>query len=238
MTENVFADALVPEVDDPQFADLIETFTVPARVPLAPEIEMYLATHITPLWQATEDILGVLDIPPPYWAFAWPGGQAITRYILDHPEMVRGKRVLDFACGGGMQAIACVMAGAADILANDIDPVAITATRLNAKHNDVEFPTTTENFVGTSAPEKRWDVIFAGDVCYQQDMANAVLQWLMAEARLGTRVILADPGRTYAPTHNIDELETYDVPVDVAVEDTDTKFTRIWQLLPDRENLA
>ena len=82
MSENVFADALVPDVDDPQFADLIETFTVPARVPLAPEIEMHLATHITPLWQATEDMLGVLDIPPPYWAFAWPGGQAITRYIL------------------------------------------------------------------------------------------------------------------------------------------------------------
>ena len=143
---------MVPDVDDPQFADLIETFTVPARVPLAPEIEMHLATHITPLWQATEDMLGVLDIPPPYWAFAWPGGQAITRYILDHPEMVRGKRVLDFACGGGMQAIACVMAEAGEILANDIDPVAITATRLNAKHNGVAFPTTTDNLVGTSAP--------------------------------------------------------------------------------------
>ncbi|WP_417812096.1 class I SAM-dependent methyltransferase [Thalassospira alkalitolerans] len=234
MIENVFADALVPEVDDPRFADLIDVYTVPARVPLAPEIEMYLATHITPLWQATEDILGVLDIPPPYWAFAWPGGQAITRYILDHPELVRGKKVLDFACGGGMQAIACVMAGADSILANDIDPVAITATRLNATRNDVEFDTTTENFVGTQSTTRRWDVIFAGDVCYQQDMADAVLQWLMNEARLGARVILADPGRTYAPTHNIDELETYDVPVDIAVEDTDIKSTRVWQLLPDR----
>ncbi|WP_417816303.1 class I SAM-dependent methyltransferase [Thalassospira alkalitolerans] len=234
MIDNVFADALVPEVDDPRFADLIDVYTVPARVPLAPEIEMYLATHITPLWQATEDILGVLDIPPPYWAFAWPGGQAITRYILDHPELVRGKKVLDFACGGGMQAIACVMAGADSILANDIDPVAITATRLNATRNDVEFDTTTENFVGTQSTTRRWDVIFAGDVCYQQDMADAVLQWLMNEARLGARVILADPGRTYAPTHNIDELETYDVPVDIAVEDTDIKSTRVWQLLPDR----
>ncbi|WP_417813863.1 class I SAM-dependent methyltransferase [Thalassospira alkalitolerans] len=234
MIENVFADALVPEVDDPRFADLIDVYTVPARVPLAPEIEMYLATHITPLWQATEDILGVLDIPPPYWAFAWPGGQAITRYILDHPELVRGKKVLDFACGGGMQAIACVMAGADSILANDIDPVAITATRLNATRNDVEFDTTTENFVGTQSTTRRWDVIFAGDVCYQQDMADAVLQWLMNEARLGARVILADPGRTYAPTQNIDELETYDVPVDIAVEDTDIKSTRVWQLLPDR----
>jgi predicted nicotinamide N-methyase len=233
--ENVFADALVPEVDDPRFAYLIETFTIPARVPLAPEIEMHLATHITPLWQATEDILGVLDIPPPFWAFAWPGGQAITRYILDHPDLVAGKRVLDFACGGGMQAIAAVIAGAGNVVANDIDPVAITATRLNAARSQVDFITTTENFIGTSASERRWDVIFAGDVCYEQDMADAVLQWLMDEARLGTRVILADPGRTYAPTRNIDELETYDVPVDMAVEDTDTKFTRVWQLLPDRE---
>ncbi|AUG51892.1 class I SAM-dependent methyltransferase [Thalassospira marina] len=232
--ENIFADALVPQVDDPQFADLIATFTVPARVPLTPEIEMYLATHITPLWQATEDILGVLDIPPPYWAFAWPGGQAITRYILDNPDLVRGKKVLDFACGGGMQAIACVMMGAAEVTANDIDPVAITATRLNAARNNVSFTTVTDNLVGKNGPEKRWDVIFAGDVCYQQDMADAVLQWLMGEALLGTRVILADPGRTYAPTRNIDELETYDVPVDVAVEDADTKFTRVWQLLPDR----
>ncbi|MFH1804969.1 MAG: 50S ribosomal protein L11 methyltransferase [Pseudomonadota bacterium] len=235
MNDNVFADTFAPAIDDPCFTDLIDVFTIPARVPLAPEIDMYLATHITPLWQATEDMLGVMDIPPPYWAFAWPGGQAITRYILDHPELVRGKNVLDFACGGGMQAIACVMAGAGHVTANDIDPVAIAATRLNATRNKVAFDTLTDDLVGTTGTTRRWDVIFAGDVCYQQTMANAILTWLMDEARLGTTVILADPGRTYAPTRNIDELETYDVPVDIAVEDVDTKFTRVWQLLPDRD---
>ncbi|MDP2699650.1 methyltransferase [Thalassospira sp.] len=235
MNDNVFADAFAPAIDDPRFTDLIDVFTIPARVPLTPEIDMYLATHITPLWQATEDMLGVMDIPPPYWAFAWPGGQAIARYILDHPELVRGKNVLDFACGGGMQAIACVMAGAGHVTANDIDPVAIAATRLNATRNKVAFDTLTDDLVGTTGTTRRWDVIFAGDVCYQQTMANAILTWLMDEARLGTTVILADPGRTYAPTRNIDELETYDVPVDIAVEDVDTKFTRVWQLLPDRD---
>jgi predicted nicotinamide N-methyase len=217
-------------VDEPGFGRLIEAFTRPGLVPLAPEIEMHLATELTPLWQATENLVGMGDVPPPYWAFAWPGGQAIARHVLDHPDLVRGTRVLDLACGGGLQAIAAAMAGAAEVTANDIDPIALTATRRNAARNGVEVATLADDLVGTTAATRRWDVILAGDVCYQQDMANAVLDWLRAAARSGTHVILADCGRAYAPTRGVDELASYDVPVDLAVEDADHKLTRVWRL--------
>ena len=198
---------------------------------------MHLATGLTPLWQATQELLGVQDVPPPFWAFAWPGGQAIARHVLDHPELVHGRRVLDLGCGGGLQAIAAAQAGAVEVTANDVDPLAIMATRLNAAANGVD-PTlladdlvAVADLVGATDPGGlRWDVVLAGDVCYERGMAGAVLAWLRGQVDQGALVILGDPGRAYAPSRQLDELATYDVPVDTAVEDADHKRTHVWRL--------
>ena len=240
----------------PLITTVFEGFTQLRRVPLVPEIEMHLATGLTPLWQATQELLGVQDVPPPFWAFAWPGGQAIARHVLDHPELVHGRRVLDLGCGGGLQAIAAALAGAADVTANDVDPLAIMATRLNAAANGVDPTLLADDLVAVAAPDPdgqrrdacdergvaddlvgtaepgglRWDVVLAGDVCYERGMAGAVLAWLRGQVDRGAVVILGDPGRAYAPSRQLDELATYDVPVDTAVEDADHKRTHVWRL--------
>lgn len=202
--------------------------TAVATPPLVPEIRLHLATQITPLWEATEATLAAANVPPPYWAFAWPGGQALARYVLDRPEIVRGRRVLDFAAGCGLGAIAAAKAGAAQVVASDIDAIAIEVMQLNAALNDVAFATTSVDLSrGTEWP---WDVVIAGDVCYERPMAEAILPWLRGLARGGITVLMADPGRAYLPATGLEEIARYDVPTSLELEDRTTRTTRVLRL--------
>jgi predicted nicotinamide N-methyase len=199
-----------------------------ARPELVPEIPLYLATEITPIWQATEAWLQREGIEPPFWAFAWPGSQATARLILDTPAHVAGRRVLDFAAGCGLAAIAAARAGAAAVEAAEIDPLALAATRLNAALNDVAIATLDGDVVGTPC---RWDLILAGDVCYEAPMTRHILPWLRAMAAAGAEVWLADPGRAYVPRDGMIELARFDVPVTRELEDRDHRLVTICRLL-------
>jgi predicted nicotinamide N-methyase len=203
----------------------IAAHTVLARPALVPEIALYLATEITPIWQASEVFLAQANIDPPFWAFAWPGGQALARYILDNPALVRGKRVLDFAAGGGVAAIACAMAGAALVEAAEIDPMAAAAMALNAAANGVAVTALTEDLVGADC---RWDLILCGDVCYEAPMTGHILPWLrrMAETAI---VWIADPGRAYLPG-DMTALVTYDIPTSRELEDLEMRRTVLYRL--------
>jgi predicted nicotinamide N-methyase len=184
------------------------------RAALVPEIALHLATEVTPIWQATEAWLAAHNIDPPYWAFAWPGGQALARYVLDHPERVRGLRVLDFAAGCGIAAIACARAGAAMIEAAEIDPLAVAAIHENAVANRVTVRASVGDVVGASC---RWDLILAGDVCYEAPMTARVLPWLRRMA-IDAEVWLADPGRAYLPESGLAPLACYIVPTTLELE--------------------
>ncbi|WP_437718657.1 50S ribosomal protein L11 methyltransferase [Sorangium sp. So ce448] len=205
--------------------------TAVACPPFVPEVRLHLATEVTPLWHATEAALARAGVPPPYWAFAWAGGQALARYLLDHPETVSGKRVLDLASGGGVVAIAAVLAGAARVSAADIDPFAAAALRLNAALNGVTVDVTTEDLTA-SAATPAWDVIVAGDVCYERAMVDRVLPWLRQEAARATAVIVGDPGRAYCPAEAVEELALYQVPTSLDLEGREQRETRVLRLLP------
>lgn len=202
----------------------IRANTVVASPPLVPEIKLHLATEITPIWQATEDALREHNLPPPFWAFCWPGGQALARYVLDNPATVRGRRVLDFATGCGVSAIAAAMAGAESVLANDIDPYAIAATGLNAAMNDAAVECSSENLVG--GPNLGWDVVITGDVCYERPMSDAVTSWLKALSAEGAVVLMGDPGRTYLPD-GTKEIAVYHISTSLELEDRDIRRTLI-----------
>lgn len=210
-----------------------ETFlrahTAVAHAPLVPEIALHLATEITPIWQATEAWLGEKGIEPPFWAFAWPGSQAMARLILDEPDRVAGLRVLDFAAGCGLAAIAAARAGAAWVEAAEIDPLAIAATRLNAALNGVQVRTLAEDVVGQPC---RWDRVLAGDVCYEAPMTRHILPWLRSLAAAGAEVWLADPGRAYVPREGLEPLARFTVPVTRELEDRDMREVTVFRLLP------
>ena len=202
--------------------------TVPARAPLVPEIVLALATEITPIWQATEDYLHRTGIEPPYWAFAWPGAQALARLVLDQPHLVAGRRVLDFAAGCGLAAIACATAGAARVDACELDPLAVAAIALNARVNHVAVHPILGDLVGTTAD---WDLILCGDVCYEGPMTRRVMPWLRQAAAVGCTVWLADPGRNYLPTAELLPLGiAYDVPTSLELEDRTTRRTAIYEI--------
>lgn len=196
-------------------------------VPHAPEISLYVADEATALWQKTEDELGTIGLPPPFWAFAWAGGQALARYVLDHPEVVRGRHVLDFASGSGLVAIAAAKAGAAHVEAADIDGYALAAMALNAAANSVNITPLAEHQVGRDGG---WPVILAGDICYERELAGRVIDWLGACAARGATVLIGDPGRSYLPKTRLRLLVTYQVPVTRELEDVDIKQTSVWQL--------
>lgn len=195
-------------------------------VPHAPEIHLHLADEATELWHRTEEELGAVGLPPPFWAFAWAGGQALARYVLDHPETVAGARVLDFAAGSGLVGIAAAKAGAARVEACDIDPFALAAIPLNASANGVVLHPRGEDLVGT---DEGWDVILAGDICYERDLARRVTDWLETFARRGARVLIGDPGRAYLPRARLECLATYAVPVTRELEDGEIKRTSVWR---------
>jgi predicted nicotinamide N-methyase len=202
--------------------------TRPSRSPLVPEVVLALATEITPIWQATEDWLRRGGIDPPFWAFAWPGSQALARHVLDHPGLVAGKRVLDFAAGGGLAAIACRLAGAASVQAAEIDPLAVAAIHVNARANHVAIDATGEDVVGAAC---RWDVILCGDVCYEAPMTAHILPWLRAMARTA-EVWIADPGRAYVPRDGMTALARFTVPTTRELEDRDSREVTLFRLLP------
>lgn len=203
--------------------------TAVAPAPLVPELRLHLATEITPIWQATEAWLEREGVAPPFWAFAWPGSVAVARMLLDRPELVRGKRVLDFAAGCGLAAIAAARAGAASVEAAEIDPLAVAAIHLNAELNGAEVVALAEDVVGTPC---RWDRVIAGDVCYEAPMARRILPWLRGLAAAGAEVWLADPGRAYVPGEGLETLARVAVPVTRELEDRDVREVAVSRLLP------
>jgi predicted nicotinamide N-methyase len=208
-------------------AGFIRANTLVAAPPLVPEIRLHLATEVTPLWQATEATLAKTGLPPPYWAFAWPGGQAVGRYVLDHSAIVRGKRVLDVGAGSGLGAIAAALAGG-HATANDIDEFARAAIALNAALNQAEIAYCGEPLIG--GPTSDWDVVLAGDMCYERPLAESLMDWLRALARAGALVLLGEPGRNYRPRDGIVEVARYSVPTSRDLEDRETREGVVWRV--------
>ncbi len=209
-------------------SEFVRAHTVVGRAALVPEIALHLASEITPIWQATESWLAERGIEPPFWAFAWPGGIATARMILDEPSHVAGLRVLDFAAGCGIAAIAAVKAGAAVVEAAEIDPLAVAAIALNAELNGVAVTALLEDVVGA---ECRWDVILAGDVCYEAPMTAHILPWLRGMAGQGARVLLADPGRAYLPREGLRVLRELEVPTTRELEDRERRVVTVAELV-------
>jgi predicted nicotinamide N-methyase len=203
----------------------IRTNTRLLPVPHAPEILLHVADEATALWQLTEDELGEIGLPPPFWAFAWAGGQALARYILDNRQIVAGRRVLDFASGSGLVGIAAALAGAAHVEACDIDAFAISAIALNAQANGVEVAARQGDLVGL---DEGWDVVFAGDVSYERDMAERVTNWLAGLSARGATVLIGDPGRSYLARDRLTSIISYQVPVTRTLEDVAIKETGVW----------
>jgi len=193
--------------------------------PLAPEIRLRLADEAVPIWRKTEEELGAMGLPPPFWAFAWAGGQALARYLMDNSEIVKGKRVLDFASGSGLVAIAAAKAGAAEIQASDIDPFAIAAIEANSEGNRVAVAPRLENLIGA---DEGWEVVLAGDIAYERDVAGAAMDWLAFLARRGATVLIGDPRRSYLPLDRLACLVEYSVPVTRELEDSEIKRTGVF----------
>jgi predicted nicotinamide N-methyase len=200
--------------------------TRPQRPPHTPELLLHLADEITPIWRMTEEELGEIGLPPPFWAFAWAGGQALARYLLDHSDEVAGEAVVDFASGSGIVAIAAMKAGAASVLAADIDGFCGAAIAANAEANGVEVAFTDQDLL--DAPPPAFGLICAGDICYEKPLAERVLAWLMAAHRSGTRVLIGDPGRTYFPKQGLVRLAEYRVETTRELEDMTVKQTGVW----------
>jgi predicted nicotinamide N-methyase len=192
-----------------------------------PELQLYLADDAVSLWQLTEEQLGELGLPPPFWAFAWAGGQALARYVLDNVGIVRGKSVLDVASGSGLVAIAAMKAGAASALAVDIDAFASHAAVLNAALNEVRVDTSDADPVGRATAA---DIILVGDLFYDRDLAPRVLVWLIEQQAAGKTVLIGDPGRTYLPRDKLEQIAAYDIPVTRALEDAEVKRAAVWRL--------
>jgi predicted nicotinamide N-methyase len=197
------------------------------RPPHVPELLLHLATEAHDLWLRTEEELEAIGLPPPFWAFAWAGGQGLARFILDHPEIIRGRTVLDFASGSGLVAIAAAKAGSTDVTAADIDPFCASAIRLNAEANAVELHPRTQDLINT---DEGWDVVLAGDVFYDRELAERLLPWFEQLASRGATVLVGDPGRSYLPRDRLVERAVYEVAVTRALEDAEVKRTTVWSL--------
>jgi predicted nicotinamide N-methyase len=208
--------------------EFIRTNTSPRPVPFVPEITLYQAEEPIELWEKTESERAAAQ-PPPFWAFAWAGGQALARHILDAPSLVSDRSVLDLATGSGLVAIAAAKAGAFPVTANDIDPLSLAATTANTLANDVSVRTLEADLLDTNPEE---GVILAGDVFYSREMAARVLPFLRRAASRGALVLVGDPGRAYLPTDRVVRQTSYEVPVEEALESVPIRTTTIWQILP------
>lgn len=204
----------------------IKANTVAMSPPLVPEVRLHLAHEASPLWERTEEELGATGLPPPFWAFAWAGGQALARYLLDNPQTVSRRTVLDFASGSGLVAIAAIKAGAATAEASDIDPLARIAIAMNAAANSVRVRTVAADLIGA---DRGWDVVLVGDAFYEKPLADRLPPWLSRLANRGATVLVGDPGRAYLPLSGLEVCSTYEVPVTRALEDAEVKKTRVWR---------
>jgi predicted nicotinamide N-methyase len=210
-------------------AAFIRASTVIATPPLVPEIRLHLAAEIAPLWHATEAMLERAGVPPPYWAFAWAGGQALARHVLDHPELVQGHAVLDFGSGSGLVALAAAKAGASAVTAAEIDLVAAAAIALNAALNGVAIAIETADIIGRARVP--WSRVLVGDMCYERPLAERLVPWLRALAAHGVLVLLGDPGRVYLPATGLDALGRYAVPTPLDLEDRTSREGVIWRVV-------
>jgi predicted nicotinamide N-methyase len=204
--------------------DFIKSNAALSHAPLVPEITLYLASEVVPLWRATEDELAEIGVPPPYWAFAWAGGQALARYVLDHPQIVRGKRVLDIGAGSGLVGLAAARAGAATVLAADIDAFACAAITLNADANGCDIVVTQDDLIGSPLA---WDLILVGDLFYERPLAERLLAWLVP---LDVPALLGDPGRNYFPKTQVEKLASYSVQTTRDLEDREIRETGVYLL--------
>lgn len=216
-----------PAIADPRGFILANTQRVP--VPLVPEVSLYVATEAVPLWSKTEEELGEAGLPPPFWAFAWAGGQALARYVLDHPEAMRGQCVLDLASGSGLVGIAAMKAGARTVTSADIDSFALEAIRLNAAANGVTLTVCADDLLADPVPGA-WNVILAGDIFYERDTAERAFAFLSYHTARGATVLIGDPGRSYLPKERLRQLADYRVPVTRELEDNEIKHTSVWTL--------
>lgn len=207
----------------------IRTNTRLLTPPLVPEIRLHLAEESLPIWRKTEEELGEMNVPPPYWAFAWAGGQALARHLLDNPDLVANTDVLDLGTGSGLTAIAAVKAGARSVLAADIDAVALAASTLNAEANACTVGTTADDLLARP-PDKRFSVILVGDLFYERELADRVLAFISEAVRNGARVLIGDPGRSYFPRDRFQKRAEYRVPVTRELEDAEIKHTAVWEL--------
>lgn len=208
------------------YSQFIKDNTSVLSPPLVPEVRLHLAHESLSIWQKTEEELGEIGLPPPFWAFAWAGGQALARYVLDHPDIVREKKVIDIASGSGLVAIAALKAGAASVLAADIDDFAVAAMQLNSKLNAVTMDITSDNLMKIPAGDA--DVILVGDLFYEKTVAEMCFNWL--ESSRPKTVLIGDPGRAYLPQDKLVKTATYAVPVSRDLEDAEIKQTSVWTL--------
>ncbi len=217
-----------PDLKDSQARRaFIRANTIARAPPHCPEIMLHLAHDALELWRLSEEELGAIGLPPPFWAFAWAGGQALARYVLDNPDIIRGRSVIDFAAGSGMVAIAAMKAGAACACATDIDLFAIEAIGLNASLNGIVIEPRAGDIIGQDCPPD--SVILAGDICYEQASARAVTDWLAAQHQAGRTVLIGDPGRTYLAKDRLVPIAEYQTPVMASLEDAEVKRTNVWR---------
>jgi predicted nicotinamide N-methyase len=209
----------------------IKLHTRLAPVPLCPEIKLYLADDAIELWQKTGAELQNANTSLPFWGFAWAGGQALARYLLDHRSAVAGQRVLDLGSGSGLVAIAAAMAGAAHVDANDVDPLALATISMNAAANGAAIHPLAEDVIGNESYDRSWDIILAGDVFYEPGMTERIAPWLQHLAKQGTQVLIGDLGRTYLPQEQLQSLASYDVPVAKGLEDSEIKKASVWRFV-------
>jgi predicted nicotinamide N-methyase len=217
-----------PAITDPVAFIRANTRLLP--VPLVPEITLHTADEAVPLWSKTEEELGEAGLPPPFWAFAWAGGQALARFVLDHRDHVAGKTIIDLASGSGLVAIAAMKAGATSVVAYDIDAFARTAMALNAMENGVVIEPRGDDLLGGAAPPAA-QTILAGDIFYERDTAERAFAFLSAQAARGAMVLIGDPGRSYLPKDKLRMIAEYKVPVTRDLEDAEIKNTAVWTLL-------
>ncbi len=216
---------MTPALDPEAF---VRAETVLRPVAMVPEVSLHVADEAVPLWHRTEEELGEMGLPPPFWAFAWAGGQALARFILDEPQRVAGRSVLDFASGSGLVGIAAAQSRRAGVTCADIDRFSLAAIGVNAGANGVTVVTCARDLIGR---DEGWDVILAGDICYERDLAARVFDWLLALRARGAEVLIGDPGRSYLPKDRLEKLAEYGVPVTRELEDMEIKRTSVWRPL-------
>ncbi|MCF3933947.1 50S ribosomal protein L11 methyltransferase [Acuticoccus sp. M5D2P5] len=208
-------------------AEFVRANTVLGTPSHVPEIRLHLADDAMPLWHKTEEELAEVGLPAPFWAFAWAGGQALARYVLDHAAIASGRRVLDLGAGSGIAGIAAAIAGARHVVPSELDRFAIAAIGMNAAANNVRLDATVGDILGEAAEA---DLVLAGDIFYERPLAERAFAFLRRAQADGAEVLIGDPRRTYLPFEALEPVVTYSITVPLALEDMDVKKTTVWRL--------